>query len=65
MKSKGVIAGKITELWIERDSAKEKYAKLGQIDMLSGEGTTLLKKIDRAEGGIEQLLWVLGGINCN
>jgi hypothetical protein len=36
-----------------------KHSQLGQIDMLSGEGSNLRKRIAKTEGKIEALKWVL------
>jgi hypothetical protein len=43
----------------EKKEAELKYNALGQIAMLSGEGSYLLRKIYKAEGEIDCLKWIL------
>ena len=42
---------------------EKQHKELCQIDMLSGEGSTLRRKINNIKGIISALAWTLGGDN--
>jgi len=59
MKNVEVILKKKMMIEFHLISLRELYSGLNQIDMLSSEGSTLIAEINKAEGAIMILNWVL------
>lgn len=59
MKTPQQIEDEIDILKEERKAAKLSYSKMGQIDMMSGEGNQAQENINKTEGKITALKWAL------
>jgi hypothetical protein len=60
MKTPKEIKDRIKELETEKHEYMARYKKLGQIDMLSGKGNQLRGYVDKCDGNITALKWVIG-----
>ena len=59
MKGRFEIKLSILELEKDLNSAKDKYSRMGQIDMQSGDGNQMREIMNKSQGEIDALKWVL------
>ena len=59
MKTKNQIMARFKEYFELKLRFENEYYDLNQIDMLSAEGSNLLKKINELNGAMDALKWVL------
>ena len=59
MRTKEEILNMLADILKNKYQLEEKYKSLHQIDRLSGEGNQLIENINKFEGKIQALKWVL------